>query len=144
MVNVHTDILIDAPCAIVAEYAANPDNAPAWYQNIASATWLTPRPLAVGSKLAFTAHFLGRTLDYTYEFTDYIPGERLVMRTSQGPFPMKTTYTWTSEGNATRMELRNEGKPSGFGVLAGAPMAAIMRRAMRKDLAKLKTILEST
>jgi len=100
--------------------------------------------LELGSKVAFKAHFLGRTLDYTYEFTEYVPGESLVMRTSQGPFPMKTTYTWTGEGTGTRMTLRNEGSPSGFGVIAGLLMAPMMRRAMRKDLAALKAILESS
>jgi hypothetical protein len=143
MVNVSTDILINAPRPRVSAYAASPENAPTWYQNIASSRWLSEPPLAAGSRVAFTAHFLGRTLDYTYEFTTYVPGEMLVMRTSQGPFPMRTTYTWSDEAEGTRMTLRNDGEPSGFGVLAGALMAPMMRRAMRKDLAKLKSILES-
>lgn len=142
MVNVHTDTFINVLRADVASYAAKPDNAPSWYSNILAAKWLTPRPLAVGTQVAFTAHFLGRKLDYTYEFTEYDPGGKLVMRTSQGPFPMQTTYTWADEAGGTRMTLRNEGEPSGFGVLAGAAMAPMMRRAMRKDLAKLKAILE--
>ena len=40
------------------------------------------------------ARFLGRQLAYTYEITNFVPAERLVMRTAQGPFPMETTYTW--------------------------------------------------
>ena len=42
----------------------------------------------------FVARFLGRRLAYTYEVVDLVPGERLVMRTADGPFPMETTYTW--------------------------------------------------
>jgi hypothetical protein len=38
-----------------------------------------------------TSVFLGGRLTYTYEITDFTPGERLVMRTAQGPFPMETT-----------------------------------------------------
>ncbi len=76
-------------------YAANPGNAPQWYGNIGSATWLTEPPLRSGSRVAFSARFLGRTLDYSYEVVELVPGERLVMRTSQGPFPMQTTYTWS-------------------------------------------------
>lgn len=111
--------------------------------NIKSVEWKTPPPVTVGSKLAFIAQFLGRRLAYTYEIVELVPGERLVMRTAEGPFPMETTYTWatTSEG-CTRMTLRNRGEPSGFGRLAAPFMAAAMRRANKNDLTRLKEILE--
>nr|WP_255768182.1 SRPBCC family protein [Pseudarthrobacter sulfonivorans] len=74
MVNVQTDILIRRPREEVAEYASNPDNAPTWYRNIHRAQRLTPGPVAVGSKVAFIARFMGRELHYTYEFVEYAPG----------------------------------------------------------------------
>jgi uncharacterized membrane protein len=142
-VDVQTQITIGRPRDEVAAYAANPDNATAWYEKIKSVEWKTEKPLAVGSKIAFVARFLGRQLAYTYEITDLTPGERVVMRTADGPFPMETTYTWldTSSG-ATRMTLRNRGEPSGFSKVATPMLAAAMRRANRKDLARLKDILE--
>jgi hypothetical protein len=136
--------VIDRPCAEVSAYAGNPDNAPAWYVNIESVEWKSSPPAQVGSRIAFVAHFLGKRLAYTYELVDLVPAERLVMRTADGPFPMETTYTWQSTGErSTRMTLRNRGKPSGFGKLAAPFMAAAMRRANEKDLARLKAILES-
>ena len=143
MVNVQTHILIRQPRGIVAGYAADPDNAPAWYVNIRSAQWQTPPPLAVGSRVAFTARFLGRNLDYVYEIIEFVPGEKLTMRTSQGPFPMRTSYSWADQNGATLMTLRNTGEPSGFSAFAGIFMAPMMHRAMRKDLANLKAILEA-
>jgi uncharacterized protein YndB with AHSA1/START domain len=143
-VDVRTEIEIDRPRAEVAEFAASPDNAPRWYENIGSVEWKTQRPLAVGARVAFVARFLGRRLAYTYEVETLVPGERLVMATSEGPFPMETTYTWadTADGR-TRMTLRNHGEPRGFSRISGPVMTAAMRRANRKDLAKLKRILES-
>lgn len=142
-VDVRTEIEINAPRAEVAAYAADPANAPEWYVNIQSVEWQTAPPLTVGSRLAFVAQFLGRRLAYTYEIVELVPGERLVMRTAEGPFPMETTYTWTSRGdNATHMTLRNSGEPSGFSKVAAPIMAAAMRRANNKDLASLKAILE--
>jgi uncharacterized protein YndB with AHSA1/START domain len=142
-VDIITETVIDRPRAAVAAYAGDPDKAPEWYVNIKSVEWKTPPPMAVGSRLTFVAHFLGRRLAYTYEIVELVPGERLVMRTSEGPFPMETTYTWASLGESrTRMTLRNRGQPSGFGKLAAPLMAAAMRRANRKDLARLKTMLE--
>ena len=143
MVTVQTEILIRRPRAEVAEYASDPDNAPQWYVNIDRSQRLTPGPVAVGSRVAFIARFLGKELNYTYEFVEYVPGEKLVMRTAQGPFPMQTTYTWADDDGGTRMTLGNSGSPSGFSKLAGLFMAPMIRRQTRKDLQKLKAVLES-
>jgi hypothetical protein len=143
-VDVLSEIEIARPRAEVAAYACDPDHATAWYQNIKRVEWRTPPPLAVGSQIAFVAEFLGRRLAYTYEVIEHVPGERFVMRTSEGPFPMQTTYTWHDAPNdATAMTLRNSGEPAGFARVAGAAMAASMRRANRKDLQRLREILES-
>lgn len=143
MVDVMTEIVIHRPREVVARYASDPENAPEWYTNIKAVSWESLPPLAVGSRLAFRARFLGRNLDYVYEFTELDPGKRLVMRTAQGPFPMQTTYTWAdAAGRSTRMALRNTGEPAGFSALMNLVMAPMMRRAMRKDLARLKQVLE--
>ena len=142
-VDVQTEIDIDQPRSVVASYASDPDNATRWYQNIRSVEWQTPRPLAVGSRIAFVAQFLGRRLAYTYEVTELIAGERLVQATAAGPFPMETTYTWADNpAGGTTMRLRNRGNPAGFSKLAAPMMARAMRRANQKDLSQLKSILE--
>jgi uncharacterized protein YndB with AHSA1/START domain len=143
-VDVSTEIVIARPVADVSSYATDPTNAPRWYANIDSVTWQTEPPATVGSRMAFVARFLGRRLEYTYEITELVDGERLVMRTEQGPFPMETIYTWSPAGDgATRMALRNRGEPAGFSKLVGPLMAPAMRRANTKDLKALKAILES-
>lgn len=143
MVDVTSEIEIARPREEVAEYAADPDRATAWYANIKSVEWRSPRPLAVGSQIAFVAEFLRRRLAYTYEVREYLPGERFVMSTSEGVFPMETTYTWrdTPAGN-TLMTLRNRGEPAGFAKLTAPIMARAISRANRKDLQQLKAILE--
>ncbi|HEV7133228.1 MAG TPA: SRPBCC family protein [Gaiellaceae bacterium] len=143
-VDVVTETTIDRPREEVAAFACNPDNATRWYENIETVEWATPRPLAVGSKLAFVARFLGRRLAYTYEVRELVPGERFVMSTAEGPFPMETTYAWSdAPDGATTMTLRNRGEPSGFAKIGAPMMAGAMRRANRKDLERLKALLES-
>jgi uncharacterized membrane protein len=142
-VDIVTTIEVDRPRPEVAAFAADPDNATAWYVNIRSVEWETEPPVRVGSRVAFTAQFLGRRLSYTYEILELVPGERLVMSTAQGPFPMTTTYEWTDlPGGRTRMALRNAGEPSGFSKVGAPMLAAAMRRANQKDLQRLKELLE--
>jgi uncharacterized membrane protein len=142
-VDVESLIEISRPREEVAPYACDPDNVTAWYENIKAVQWKSPRPLAVGSQIMFVAEFLGRRLAYTYEVTELVPGERFVMRTAEGPFPMETTYTWEdTPGGATRMTLRNRGEPVGSAKITAPVMVRAMRRANRKDLSRLKQILE--
>ena len=142
-VDVLTEIVIARPRGDVAAFAADPDNATAWYQNITAVEWRTPPPLAVGSRIAFVAQFLGRPIEYTYEVREHVPGERFVMSTAEGPFPMETTYAWEDAGEgATRMTLRNRGEPSGFSKVGAPLVSGAMRRANAKDLRRLKEVLE--
>jgi len=143
-VDVSSSVLIQCPRATVSAYAADPDHAPEWYVNIKAVEWKTPPPVTIGSQIAFVAHFLGRRMAYTYEVVELVPGERLVMRTAEGPFPMETSYTWeTTPEGATRMTLRNRGMPTGFSKWLASFIAGAMRRANGKDLAALKKRLES-
>lgn len=142
-VDVVTEIEIERPRGEVSAFAADPTNATAWYKNIRAIEWETPPPAAVGSRIRFSARFLGRALEYTYEIREIEPGRRFVMATAQGPFPMETTYTWEdAPGGATRMILRNRGEPSGFASVAASVMTRAMRKANEADLQRLKSLLE--
>ncbi|MEU7633467.1 SRPBCC family protein [Nocardia sp. NPDC049220] len=143
-VDVLTEVTIDRSRELVAAFAGNPTNAPVWYARICGVTWQTDPPLRVGSRMVFVARFLGRRLAYTYEVVDHTPGERLMMRTVAGLPPRETTYTWAdTPGGGTRMTLRNRGEPGGFGQFAAPILKAVIRRANRVDLARLKTLLET-
>ena len=142
MVDVTTAIVIARPRREVADFAANPDNAPSWYVNIENVEWKTAPPLGPGSRIPFIARFLGKRLVYTYEVIEFIPEKRLTMRTSEGPFPMETTYEWQTVESGTRMTLRNRGTPGGFSALIAPFLSVAVRRATRKDLAALKLLLE--
>jgi uncharacterized protein YndB with AHSA1/START domain len=143
-VDVTTETVIARPRHEVAAFAVDPDRIPLWYANIKGIEWKTPPPLGVGTRLAFAADFLRRRLEYVYEVVEHVPGERFVMRTDEGPFPMETTYTWREAGAGnTAMTLRNRGTPAGFSRLMTPLLSVAMRRANNRDLALLKAILEA-
>ncbi|SOJ56637.1 hypothetical protein MSIMFB_04113 [Mycobacterium simulans] len=143
-VDVVSEIVIARPRDEVAAYSADPDNATAWYANIQAVQWKSPKPMVIGSRFAFSASFLGRTLSYTYEVVELQPGTRFVMRTAEGPFPMETTYLWEDGPTGmTKMTLRNRGEPKGFSGIAAPVLAMAIKRANAKDLARLKSLLET-
>lgn len=144
VVDVLTEIIINRPRDTVAAYAADPLNAPSWYANIKAAELKTPPPVRVGSRAEFRARFLGRNLVYTYDFAEFVPGERLVMQTPLGQTRWVTTYTWESvDGDrGTRMTLRNWGEPGAFASVAKPLLTRSMHRATTKSLLRLKAILE--
>ena len=145
-VDVTTEIVIDRSRDAVAAYSADPDNAPAWYANIKTAALITPPPVRVGSRTEFRAKFLGRNITYTYDIVEFVPGERLVMQTTEGQTRWVTTYTWESVdgGKNTRMTLRNYGEPGVFASVAKPLLVRSMRRATESSLRRLKEILERT
>ncbi|HEX2152487.1 MAG TPA: SRPBCC family protein [Acidimicrobiia bacterium] len=142
-VDVTTEIVIERPRREVAAYVTDPGNAPEWYSRIRRVDRESPGLLEMGSRMGFVADFLGRELVYTYEVREFVPNERLVMSTSDGPFAMETTYTWgDTDRGGTIMALRNRGRPSGFSGITAPVMSMAMKRANRGDLRRLKAILE--
>jgi hypothetical protein len=104
----------------------------------------TSEPIAhVGSRIAIVVELLGRKFEFTYEIVEFTPGEKLMMRSIEGPFPMETVYSFeeTRDGH-TRMTMRNHGEPAGVSKLMTPMIVTTMRHAGEKDLAKLKDILE--
>ena len=143
-VDVITQTEIRAPLERVASFASDPENVPLWYANIKSVVWRSSKGVGLGARIAFVARFLGRTIEYTYEIVELEPHRRLVMRTTDGPFPMETTYEWTPVSSSeTRMSLRNRGHPSGFSRMAAPLLARAIKRANTRDLARLKGHLEN-
>jgi hypothetical protein len=130
-VDVSTQIEIRRPRHEVAGYASDPDNATAWYENIKSVEWKSPKPLAVGAEVAFNAAFLGRRMAYTYRIDEFVPDERLVMSTGDEPFPMETTYTWEDTPAGGTRNLETSG--SADDVLAMGPLPS-MERSLSSEL----------
>lgn len=143
MVNVQSEIIIHCRKIRVWEYVSDPDNAPEWYANIQSVNWKTPKPAELGTKVSFVGRFMRRTLAYIYEITEWVPLEHVTMQITKGPFPMKTIYSFRSlDEEVTRVKLRNVGGPEGASRLFTRLVAWMMKRANRRDLKRLKDILE--
>jgi hypothetical protein len=96
--------------------------------------------------VARVAHFLGRRVEYVNEVTELDPERVLDMRSVKAPFPMRVTYTFEPRGPAgadgTTVRNRVRGAPGGFFALFGPLLAPMVKRSVRKDLERLRDIME--
>ena len=127
----------------VAEFAMEAENDTSWIGGISSARRLTPGPTSVGTRVERVAHFLGRRIEYVMEVDEHEPGRRIVLRSIKSPFPMRVTYTFEPVVGGTRAGVHVEGGPEGFARHANGLMSRAVRRNLRKDVARLKTICET-
>jgi uncharacterized membrane protein len=142
-VDIASEVVIARPRDDVAAFVAHPENATRWLESVKAVEWMPIGPLAIGSKVTHVTSVLGGSLTYTYEVLDHEPGEHIVMSTEDGPFPLETTYEWEDAGDGTtRMRLRNRAEPKKFSKLSAKLMARAMQKVNRKDLERLKAILE--
>ena len=141
---VEEEIEIAKPCAEVAEFAGNPSTAPEWCDHVVAVRWRTEPPVRVGARVTFVVRVLGQRFVYPAEVAQFVPGERLVMRTALGPVPIETTYVWRPlTPDSTRMTVRKQARPRGLVRLVVPVLAAAMPWLMYEDLAQLKRLLES-
>jgi uncharacterized membrane protein len=142
-VDVVSEIEIQRPRDEIAAFVLDQDNAPAWIESVESVKWDAWRPLAERSRFTHVSGLLGGRLAYAYEVLELVPGERLVVSTEDGPFAMRTTYTWAdAPGGATTMTLHSYGQPESSHRLSVPVIAKALRRANQKDLKRLKDVLE--
>jgi hypothetical protein len=119
----------------VAAYMTDPANDPVWIGGVREARLLGSPPLGEGSRVARVARFMGRKVEYVTEVARLEPGRELDMRSVEGPFPMRITYTFEDRDGATL--VRNRVRGGGIRIVA-----PLVRRNIRRDLERLRDLLE--
>lgn len=140
-IDVTRTAVIDRPPAEVAAFAMDPANDTSWIGGIREVHWVTEPPLRVGSRVRRVARFAGRPIDYVLEVQELEPGARVVMRSTQAPFPMVVTYTFAAEASGTRAGVRVQGGAGPIFAVAAPLMAWQVGRSLRGDLARLRDAL---
>jgi uncharacterized protein YndB with AHSA1/START domain len=144
-IDVTAEVAIRRPPRDVAAYMTDPAHDSEWIGGVREARMETPPPLAVGSRVARVAYFLGRRVEYVNEVTELDPERVLDMRSVKAPFPMRVTYSFEPAdgcGAATVVRNRVRGAPGGFFALFGPLLAPLVKRSVQKDLERLRDVME--
>jgi uncharacterized membrane protein len=142
-IDITAEVAIRRPLRDVADYMIDPVHDPEWIGGVREVRMETPPPLAVGSRVARVASFLGRRVEYVNEVVELDPERVLDMRSVRAPFPMRVTYSFAARGSdATIVRNRVRGAPGGFFALFGPLLAPMVKRWVQKDLERLRDLLE--
>ena len=140
-IDITAETLIVRPRGEVAVYVIDPANDTEWIGGVVESRKLTDGEMAVGSRVARTARFLGRDIHYTTEVIALDEGKRVSM-TADKPFPMEITYEFEDSDGGTLTRVRVQGEGSGFFRVASPLLAPMVRRNVSGDLQRLKAQLE--
>ncbi|MBI5288548.1 MAG: SRPBCC family protein [Chloroflexi bacterium] len=140
--DVSATLRIERTADDVADYATNPAHDTVWIGGIKQARMLTDPPVRIGTQVERVAHFMGRRVEYVLEVVGLDAGRRLEMASVKAPFPMRVTYGFELDREATIVSIRVQGGPDGLMGLLSPVMAMGVRRNISGDLRRLKRVLE--
>lgn len=141
--HVASSIEIDRPAEDVFAFVAEVANNPRWQRGQRSCRWTTGPPLRVGSSYDQRARFLGRDLVNSFQVDDLDPGRRIRFTSTGGTFPLTITRSVEPiHAERARFTEHVDGGPRGAFRVAEPLLRRMVERAIRRDLPRLKRLLE--
>jgi uncharacterized membrane protein len=145
MVDVRTEIIINLPKEIVAEFVSDPGNAPSWCTQIKSVKCNPDAPLRAGAKIVFNEQGTRRYQQYVCEVVEIIPNQKMVLKTRNSNMRMETVVAWKAVNeNTTCMTVWSRGIPRALSRMFTPFTALAIRSTSRRSLKQLKRMLETS
>jgi hypothetical protein len=137
------EIEINKPIEVVKQFVFEPTNEPYWIRGVIESHMLSVRPVGRGTQVQQIRKFMGRTIEYVYEMTEYDPAGHIKMISLNGPVSMEVEYfVEKSHDNKTIFRQSVIGIFSGYYRIINFLASGVMRKDLNKDMAHLKGILE--
>jgi uncharacterized protein YndB with AHSA1/START domain len=135
-------IVIDRPIAEVFAFVTDQRNTPGWQAGLVEARPLTEGPLGVGSGYALVRKFMGRRMEATNEYTEFVTDRFVAFRTLSGP-ELQASYQFEPVAEGTKVTSRVLLRIPGVMRLMEPLVGRSLRREMQIALPALKALLES-
>lgn len=127
----------------VWEFSLAPDNEPQWLTHAVERRLLTPPPVGVGSRVLAVDRWLGHRSRAVREIVEVEPLRRWSARTVEGFPPVELTVVCRKVGRDTRLTLvLDVPMTDRWEALAAPALTAILRRELKTDISRLKSLLE--
>jgi hypothetical protein len=127
----------------VFEFLADASNNPRWQRGMVSCEWNSPGPIRIGSTYRQTARFMGRTIVSTFVVSEFEPGRRIRLETTESTFPIQVTRTVTPvDESSCRASAEITGDPEGWLRLLSGLMRGRAQRSVDGDYDRLVELLQ--
>ncbi|UCG25589.1 MAG: SRPBCC family protein [Chloroflexota bacterium] len=143
MSKIETSVIIDRPVEEVFAYIVDPKNTPEWAGPVIEARQTSEGAVGLGTTSSRITQFLGRTMEATYEITEFEPYEYYADRTTSGPVPINARMSLNPVIGGTELTIEGEIESAGFFKLAEPVLARMAKRQVATDAQTLKEILEA-
>lgn len=143
MKTIEVRVWIDRPVEDVYDAVITLDDWPKWRSDVVRGHMLTDGPLRVGSQARGVGLLLGREIAIDVEVTALEPGARFGYRPIKGPLRTNNLYRFESQDGGTLVVLTDDIKLKGALRILTPVMPALVRSGYRRNLAGLKTLLET-
>ena len=143
MISTENSVEIGRPVEQVFAYVMDPDNEPIWNPATQKAEITSAGPMGVGTIIHYVGRFLGRTVDTTFEVTEYEANRKRVNKSLSGPYPYEITNLFESVEGGTKFTATARLDVGGFFKVAEPLLVRMINRQVDNGFANLKDLLES-
>jgi len=119
------------------------DKTPRWNPGVAEVRQTSDGPIGVGTTTVWIGHFLGRRYESPSEFTEYVPNQKIVDKTTSGPFQLDVETTLDAVDGGTRLTAHFQGESRGFFKLAEPVVVRLAKKQFETAYENLKELLEA-
>ena len=142
MIYAEVAVTIRRPRPDVAAVMFNPRYDTAWIGGVRQVHPTPAGPLRRGTRLAREWRLLGRRVCDTSEVVEHVP-DRCVEMIARFPFALQIRYELEGIPEGTIARIRTQGSATGRLRYAVPALNRLLRRAVIRDLDRLKALLES-
>ena len=140
-VRVRDSILIARDPADVFEFVTDPANDRRWRSLLTGSRASAEAP-AVGSRVWQSYSYQGHAAEVELEVTESVPPERIRYR-ALGKVKASAEFSFRAEDGCTRFAVSLTGEIPGFAALFASRIERELSAALKTDLARLKSMLET-
>jgi uncharacterized protein YndB with AHSA1/START domain len=142
MAEARAHVMIARPLADVFAVLTDPTRTPRWSAPAVEEAWVTPPPHGLGSRRRAVTQAFGRRSENVAEVTAFVPDRSWTMTSVSGPRFVANARFEPVDGG-TRVDVAYTFDFGRATPLVGAVVATLFERQLARDLARLKSMMES-